>query len=156
MRVLALLSGEIDITERLEPEHHETLSNEAKVEVSQTIATENKDLHFCTNKAPFDKPALRLAACHAIDREQVLEVMGGLINGNEDPKVDAALDAQQAEPNPIKRAEKIGIATGVIASKAPSVSLFTAVLLHGKRRGLEDVYFDPNGPIDATRAELKA
>ena len=288
-RVLALLSGEIDITERLEPEQYETLSNEAKVEVSRTIATENKYLHFRTNKAPFDNPTLRLAACHAIDREQVMEVMGvaghpsnnyispvkfgyvdlpnyptydpakcqellaaagfpngeglpeleyltstgfypktkeygevitamlqeqgfnvkltvmetaawleriyqregqepyghmvdvgwstgspepdlvlrsmfhskasamgGLINGNQDPEVDAALDAQQAEPDPIKRAEKIGIATGVIASKAPSFSLFTSVLLHGKRRGLENVYFYPNGPIDATRAEFKA
>jgi peptide/nickel transport system substrate-binding protein len=82
--------------------------------------------------------------------------MGGLINGNKDPDVDAALDAQQAEPDPVKRAEKIGIATGVIASKAPSFSLFTSVLLHGKRRGLENVYFYPNGPIDATRAEFKA
>ena len=45
-RVLALLAGEIDVTERLEPEQYETLSKEAKVEVSRTIATENKYLHF--------------------------------------------------------------------------------------------------------------
>ena len=45
-RVLALLSGEIDVTERLEPEQYETLSKEPKVEVSRTIATENKYLHF--------------------------------------------------------------------------------------------------------------
>ncbi len=288
-RVLALLSGEIDVTERLEPEQYETLSKEPKVEVSRTIATENKYLHFRTNKAPFDNPMLRLAASHAIDRSQVLEVMGvaghesnnyispvkfgyvdlenyptfdpakcqellsqagfpngqglpeleylvstgfypktkeygevitamlqeqgfnvkltvmetaawleriyqrkgqepfghmvdvgwstgspepdlvlrpmfhskaspmgGLINGCMDPEIDAALDAEQAASDPAKRAELIGTATGVIASKAPSLSLFTSVLLHGRRKGLENIYFYPNGPIDATKAEFKS
>lgn len=288
-RVLALLAGEIDVTERLEPEQHATLTNEAKVSVSRTIATENKYLHFRTNKAPFDNPAVRLAAAHAIDRSQVMEVMGvagnassnyispvkfgyaelanypvydpakcqellaragfpngqglpeieyltstgfypktkeygevitamlqeqgfdvkltvmetaawleriyqregqepyghmvdvgwstgspepdlvlrsmfhtkaspmgGLINGNKDPEIDAALDAEQAEPDPAKRTALIGAATGVIAAKVPSLSLFTSVLLHARRKGLENVYFFPNGPIDAAKAEFRA
>ena len=52
--------------------------------------------------------------------------------------------------------ELIGKATGVIASKTPSLSLFTSVLLHGRRKGLENLYFYPNGPIDATKAEFKS
>ena len=82
--------------------------------------------------------------------------MGGLINGCKDPEIDAALDAEQAEPDPVKRAELIAKATGVIADKVPSFALFTSVLLHGKRKGLENIYFYPNGPIDATKAEFKA
>ena len=270
-RVLALLSGEIDVTERLEPEQYETLSKESKVEVSRTIATENKYLHFRSDKAPFDNPMLawrppmrstarrcwrswarrpRVQQLHlagqvrlcrsaenyptydpakcqellaqagfpkgqglpeleylvstgfypktkeygevitAMLQEQgftvkltVMETaawleriyqrkgqepfghmvdvgwstgspepdlvlrpmfhskaspMGGLINGCMDPEIDAALDAEQAEPDPAKRAELIGKATGVIASKTPRLSLFTSVLLHGRRKGLEE------------------
>ena len=73
---MSLTTSLTTLVERLEPEQYETLSKEPKVEVSRTIATENKYLHFRTNKAPFDNPMLRLAASHAIDRSQVLEVMG--------------------------------------------------------------------------------
>lgn len=288
-RVLALLSGEIDVSERLEPEQYETLSSEAGVQLSRTVATENKYLHFRCDKPPFDNPVLRLAASHAIDREQVLGVMGaagegsnnyispvkfgytdlpnypaydpekcqellseagfpngqglpeleyvtsngfypktkeygeviaamlqeagfpvkltvmetaawgarlyqqagqpsyghmidcgwstgspepdlvlrsmfygkagpkgGLINGIQDADIDTALNAEQAEPDPEKRAALISEATGVIAAKAPSLSLFTSVLLHGYREGLEGLVFYPNGPIDATKAQFKA
>jgi peptide/nickel transport system substrate-binding protein len=288
-RVLALLSGEVDVVERLEPEQYETLSNESGVELSRTIATENKYLHFRCNKAPFDNPLIRKAACHAIDRELVTEILGaaghassnyispvkfgyvdlpnypeydparcqellaeagfpggqglppieyltsdgfypktkeygevitamlneqgfqvqltvmetaawldriyqredqepyghmvdvgwstgspepdlvlrsmfhssagprgGLINGIADPEIDAALDAQQAEPDPDKRRELIQtVATATLADQVPSLSLFTSVLLHGRRAGLEGLYFYPNGPIDAVTAEFK-
>ncbi|WP_035484696.1 ABC transporter substrate-binding protein [Geminicoccus roseus] len=286
-RVLALMAGEIDVTERLEPEQYESLSSEPKVKLSRTIATENKYLHFRCDKPPFDNPLLRQAASYAIDREQILGVMGvaghdssnyispvkfgyvdlpnypvydpakcqelleqagfpggqglpemeyvtstgfypktkeygeviaamlqeagfpvkftvmetaawgarlyqqagqpsfgdmidcgwstgspepdlvlrsmfygkagpkgGLINGIQDPEIDAALDAEQAEPDPAKRAELIAKATGVIAAKTPSLSLFTSVLLHGYRNGLEGLVFYPNGPIDATKAHF--
>lgn len=288
-RVLALLSGEIDVTERLEPEQYESLSTEGKVQLHRTIATENKYLHFRCDKPPFNNPILRQAVVHAIDREQVLGVMGvaghasnnfispvkfgytdlpnyptydpakcqellaqagfpngqglpeleyvtstgfypktkeygeviaamlqeqgfpvklnvmetaawgarlyqqagqesyghmidcgwstgspepdlvlrsmfygkagpkgGLINGIQDAEIDAALNAQQAEADPEKRAPLIAKATGVIADRAPSLSLFTSVLLHGYRTGLEGLKFYPNGPIDATKAQFKA
>ena len=75
-RVLALLGGEADIIERLEPEQHDTLVNESGVRVNRTISTENKYLHFRCNKAPFDDPRVRMAACNAIDRELITEVLG--------------------------------------------------------------------------------
>lgn len=75
-RVLALLSGEVDVVERLEPEQYDTLGSESGVALSRTIATENKYLHFRCNKPPFDDPRVRLAACHAIDRELVTEILG--------------------------------------------------------------------------------
>jgi peptide/nickel transport system substrate-binding protein len=75
-RVLALLSGEVDVIERLEPEQYDTLAAEPKVALSRTIATENKYLHFRCNKPPFDNPLVRMAACHAIDRELVTEILG--------------------------------------------------------------------------------
>jgi peptide/nickel transport system substrate-binding protein len=75
-RVLALLSGEVDVIERLEPEQYDTLSAEDGVALSRTISTENKYLHFRCNKPPFDNPMVRMAACHAIDREIVTEILG--------------------------------------------------------------------------------
>ncbi|MEZ5904285.1 MAG: ABC transporter substrate-binding protein [Geminicoccaceae bacterium] len=69
-------SGEVDVVERLEPEQYETLAGESGVALSRTISTENKYLHFRCNKAPFDDPRLRMAACHAIDRELVTEILG--------------------------------------------------------------------------------
>ncbi|MBT6298887.1 MAG: ABC transporter substrate-binding protein, partial [Rhodobacteraceae bacterium] len=75
-RVLALLGGEADIIERLEPEQHDTLVNESSVKVKRTVSTENKYLHFRCNKAPFDDVRVRMAACNAIDRSIITEIMG--------------------------------------------------------------------------------
>ena len=286
-RVLALLAGEVDVIERLEPEQYATLQQDKRVSVSRTVATENKYLHFRTNKAPFDNPLVRLAACCAIDRAQVRELLGvageastdyistvkfgyeqvpgypafdearcqallkqagfpngqglpeveyltsagfypktkeygeliaallqaqgfnvkltvmdtaawgeriyqrkdqepyghmvdvgwstgspepdlvlrpmfyskagprgGLVNGCQDPEIDAALDTERNETDPDKRKALVGKAAEVIAGKAPSLSLFTSVLLHGKRAGLENLYIYPNGPLDASRARF--
>ena len=75
-RVLALLGGEADIIERLEPEQHDTLKDKDGVRVKRTVSTENKYLHFRCNKAPFDDQRLRMAVCHAIDRSLVTELLG--------------------------------------------------------------------------------
>ena len=75
-RVLALLGGEADIIERLEPEQHDTLQGRDGINVGRTISTENKYLHFRCNKAPFDDQRLRMAVCNAIDRSLVTEILG--------------------------------------------------------------------------------
>lgn len=75
-RVLALLSGEADIIERLEPEQYETLSSDARVKVHRTVSTENKYIHFRTMKPPFDNPLIRQAVAYAIDRDQLVQVLG--------------------------------------------------------------------------------
>ncbi|MEZ5824929.1 MAG: ABC transporter substrate-binding protein [Geminicoccaceae bacterium] len=75
-RVLALLGGEADIIERLEPEQHDTLVGKDGIQVRRTVSTENKYLHFRCNKAPFDDVRMRRAVCHAIDRELVTEILG--------------------------------------------------------------------------------
>ena len=75
-RVLGLQSGSIDVLQRLEPEQYDTLAKDARVTTAHTLSTENKYLHFRCNKPPFDNPMVRLAACHAIDRSQILELMG--------------------------------------------------------------------------------
>jgi peptide/nickel transport system substrate-binding protein len=283
-RVLALLNGEADIIERLEPEQYETLKGESKVQLSRTIATENKYLHFRCNKPPFDNEKLRLAACHAIDRSVVLDIMGdaghasnahispvkfgytdvpdypqydpersqallaeagfpngeglpeleylvsvgfypktkeygeaitamlqeqgfpvtlnvmetaawleriyqrkegeapghlvdvgwstgspepdlvlrpmwhssaALITGIKDPEIDAVLDKEQRATDPEERRRILQQETlPTIAAKAPSLSLFTSVLLHGVNANLQNVYFYPNGPIDLSKATL--
>lgn len=75
-RVLGLLNGEYQIAERLEPEQFASLASNPNVTTHRGLSTENKYLHFRCNKAPFDDPRVRLAACHAIDRDQILALMG--------------------------------------------------------------------------------
>jgi peptide/nickel transport system substrate-binding protein len=75
-RVLGLLSGEFDLTDRLEPEQYETLSKDKRVEVSRTMAGENKIIAFRCALPPTDNPLVRQAISHAIDREQIMQVMG--------------------------------------------------------------------------------
>ena len=286
-RVLGLLSGDIDVLQRLEPEQYATLAKDKRVATSRVLSTENKYLHFRCNKPPFDNPMLRLAACYAIDRSQVLDLMdvagndsssyvsplkfgyetvpnypafdadkcqallkqagfpngqglpqveyitstgfypktkdygelitgmmqdqgfnvkltvmetgawgdvlyqragqvpagnmidcgwstgtpepdmvlramfnskagavGGIINGISDPAIDAALAAERNETDTATRKTLVGKATEVIASKAPSLSLFTSVNLNAIRAGLEGLYIFPNGPMDAHRASF--
>ena len=40
----------------------------------------------------------------------------------------------------------------MMADKAPSLSLFTSVLIHGVQENLNGAYFYPNGPIDLSKA----
>ncbi len=75
-RALALLNGEADLIERLEPEQVETLQGRADVKLHKAISVENKYLWFRCSKPPFDNETLRLAACHAIDRSLLLEILG--------------------------------------------------------------------------------
>jgi peptide/nickel transport system substrate-binding protein len=287
-RILGLMSGDIDLLQRLEPEQYATVKKNKAVNSWAALSTENKYLHFRCNKPPFDNPLVRLAAGHAIDRSQVLAVLdvagaasndyisklkfgyedvpgypeyspekcqqllakagfpkgqglppleyltstgfypktkeygevitslmneqgfnvklnvmdaaawegrlyqtadkvadghmidcgwmsgspepdivlramfyskasggGGLINGIKDKDMDAALDAERAEGDPAKRKVLIGKATDVIASKLPSLSLFTSVNLNACRAGLTDFYVYPNGLMDVSRAYYK-
>lgn len=73
-RLLSLLNGEADIIEGLEAEQYETLQKE-DVTLTRTISTANKFLHF-RKRAPFDDVRLRHAAAHAINRDDLLELMG--------------------------------------------------------------------------------
>lgn len=75
-RVLGLLNGQYHLTERLEPEQYLSLQKEANLKTDRSLSSENKYLHFRCNKPPFDDPRIRLAVCHAIDRTQVLAVVG--------------------------------------------------------------------------------
>jgi len=75
-RLLALLGGQADIIERLEPEQYKTLLQKKGVKGHKTVSTENKYLHFRCNKKPFDDPRIRMAAVNSIDRSVIMEVMG--------------------------------------------------------------------------------
>lgn len=75
-RVLGLLNGQYHLTERLEPEQYESLKKEANIVTDASLSSENKYLHFRCNKPPFNDIRVRMAAVHAIDRSQILSVVG--------------------------------------------------------------------------------
>jgi peptide/nickel transport system substrate-binding protein len=74
--MLGLLSGEIDVTEKMEPEQYTSLLKDPRVKPTSTMAAENMNLAFRTNKAPTDNPLVRLAIAHAIDRSEILNLVG--------------------------------------------------------------------------------
>lgn len=75
-RMLSLLNGQASIVERLEPEQVTTLEGNDKIAISSVVSVENKYLWFRCSKPPFDNPLVRKAACHAIDRKAILEILG--------------------------------------------------------------------------------
>lgn len=75
-RMISLMNGQANIVERLEPEQVETVSAREDIAISKLTAVENKYLWFRCSKPPFDNPLVRKAACHAIDRSMVLEILG--------------------------------------------------------------------------------
>ncbi|WP_424934332.1 ABC transporter substrate-binding protein [Amaricoccus macauensis] len=75
-RMLSLMNGQADVIERLEPEQVETLEQEDDIKISRLVSVENKYLWFRCSKPPFDDWRVRKAACHAIDRELIMEILG--------------------------------------------------------------------------------
>lgn len=75
-RVLALLSGEAELIERLEPEQYLSLKGKAGFATSKVPSVENKFLHFRCNRKPFDDWRVRRAAAAAIDRNAILGIAG--------------------------------------------------------------------------------
>lgn len=75
-RMLSLMNGQADVIERLEPEQVGTLENQPDIKLNRVISVENKYLWFRCSKPPFNDWRVRMAACHAIDRDLILEIMG--------------------------------------------------------------------------------
>ena len=75
-RMLSLMNGQASIVERLEPEQVQTLQGNENIAISSVVSVENKHLWFRCSKPPFDNPLVRKAACHAIDRKMLYEVLG--------------------------------------------------------------------------------
>ncbi len=75
-RTLALLNGEADLIERLEAEQVDTIEAAGGFKFNKAISVENKYLWFRCSKPPFDDYRVRRAACHAIDRSVIWDVLG--------------------------------------------------------------------------------
>ena len=79
------------------------------------------------------------------------------ICGIEDPEIDATLDRERNASTIEERKQVLQTETlPLIAKKAPSLSLFTSVFIHGINKNLEGYYLYPNGMMDLERATKKA
>ncbi len=77
-----------------------------------------------------------------------------LINGINDPEIDASLDKERDAKTPEERLQILQTETlPLLAEKLPSLSLFSAVNFHGMTDKLSGVYFFPNGPVDLRKAD---
>ena len=75
-RLISLQSGESDIIERLETEQVDVVEKDKNLKLNSAVSVENKYLWFRCSKPPFDDWRVRRAACHAIDRKQIWQVLG--------------------------------------------------------------------------------
>jgi len=76
IREMALRSGELHITERLETQQVKSLKGSKDFALIFTGSNENKWLIFRCHKKPFDNWKVRRAVCHAINRSVILDIMG--------------------------------------------------------------------------------
>jgi len=75
-RLISLQSGESDIIERLEGEQVDVIGKDENLKLNSSVSVENKYLWFRCSKPPFKDWRVRRAACHAIDRKQIWQVLG--------------------------------------------------------------------------------
>jgi peptide/nickel transport system substrate-binding protein len=75
-RMLSLMNGQASIVERLEPEQVDTVKANPNIHINRVVSVENKYLWFRCSKPPFNDVRVRLAACHAINRDVILDVLG--------------------------------------------------------------------------------
>lgn len=79
------------------------------------------------------------------------------ITGIEDPEIDVSLDRERNAQTLEERQKILKTDTlPLIARKAPSLSLFTSVFIHGINKNLRDYYIYPNGMMDLERASKDA
>lgn len=77
-----------------------------------------------------------------------------LINGLNDPEIDASLDKERDAKTPEERLAVLQNETlPLLVEKVPSLPLFAAVNFHGLSDSLSGVYFYPNGPVDLREAD---
>jgi peptide/nickel transport system substrate-binding protein len=70
-----------------------------------------------------------------------------------DPEIDASLDRERNAKTLELRERILKTDTlPLIAEKAPSLSLFTSVFIHGINKKLDNYYLYPNGMMDLERA----
>jgi peptide/nickel transport system substrate-binding protein len=75
-RLLALLAGEVDAAERLNPEQAAAATAQGGFDVQIVKSVEPVFVHFRDNKPPFqNNPKLRQAMAYAIDREAIWKIM---------------------------------------------------------------------------------
>ncbi len=86
-RTNALVSGEVDIIDRVDLKTVNLLQRSPEVNIHETTGTQHYTFPMRTNIAPFDNNDVRLALKYAINREEILEkvLQGYGVIGNDHP-----------------------------------------------------------------------
>ena len=107
-RINALLTGEVDVIDRVDLKTVDRLKNAAGFAVEQTNGNQHYTLPMLTTQAPFDNNDVRMALKYALDREDLLQkiLRGYGTLGNDHPigpaNIYLARDIEQMAYDPEK------------------------------------------------------
>ncbi|WP_255008841.1 ABC transporter substrate-binding protein [Roseovarius sp. M141] len=72
-RTSALISGDIDIADRLDLKTVNLLARNQNIDINEIAGTQHFAFSVSTNKSPFENNHVRMALIHAINREEMVE-----------------------------------------------------------------------------------
>jgi len=100
-RTTALISGQVDVINRVNPKTVTLLRRNSSIEVVRAVGGWFPDMAMQMDRAPFDNADLRSALKYAIDREQMVKIMfggfGAIGNDNPIPRSDPYFNSELAQ-----------------------------------------------------------
>ena len=156
----ALITGEVDVIDKLEVKTLNLLARRAGINILETTGTQHFTFPMHTNTAPFDNNDVRLALKYALDREAIVQkvLRGHGALGNDHPIAPSnpyfskeipqrAYDPDKAKFH-LKKAGAEGLKVELSASDAAFNGAVDAVVLYSeqaKAAGIEiEVIREPN------------
>ncbi|WP_243291551.1 ABC transporter substrate-binding protein [Bacillus sp. FJAT-47783] len=110
-RLNALMNGEIDLMDGLNPSEEEKVAGNENLQIFQRPSMNVGYLGFTTNRKPFDNKLVRQALNHAVDKEAIINAFyGGQADAAKNPmppSIEGYNDAIEAYPYDLDKAKEL-------------------------------------------------